>query len=137
MLYNFSYEIDDTISYMKIKQLFKVTSIPVLFASLCCLSPLILVMFGLSTVTFAASLSDLLYGQYKWVFRLVGLILLAISITFYLRRQKGICTIDDVKRKRNEVINTIALSVIAGVIGYIFFLYVVVHYVGVFFSIWE
>jgi predicted exporter len=122
---------------MKIKQLFKVTSIPVLFASLCCLSPLILVMFGLSTVTFAASLSDLLYGQYKWVFRLVGLILLAISITFYLRRQKGICTIDDVKRKRNEVINTIALSVIAGVIGYIFFLYVVVHYVGVFFSIWE
>lgn len=122
---------------MKIKELLKISSLPVFFASLCCLSPLILVMLGLSTVTFAASLSDILYGEYKWIFRLIGLILLTASITFYLRRQKGICTIDDLKRRRNEVINIIALSVITGIFGYIFFLYVVVHYAGVFFGIWN
>lgn len=122
---------------MKAKELFKVTGIPVLIASLCCLSPLILLMFGLTTVAFASSLSDILYGDYKWIFRGVGLILLIITTVFYLRRKKGICTIDEVKKRRNEIIN-IALSVfIVGVLGYIFFLYVVVHYLGVFAGVWS
>mgnify|MGYP000249330268 CR=1 FL=1 len=135
--YHSACEIDDIFVIMKIKELLKISSLPVFFASLCCLSPFILVMLGLSTVTFAASLSDILYGEYRWIFRLIGLILLTASITFYLRRQKGICTIDDLKRRRNEVINIIALSVITGIFGYIFFLYVVVHYAGVFFGIWN
>jgi hypothetical protein len=119
------------------KDILKISSIPVLFASLCCLSPVILVLLGLSTVSFASSLADTLYGDYKWVFRVVGLIALLASLVYYLRRKKGVCTIDDVVRRRNEVINYVALSVIAGVLGYLFFLYVVVHYIGVFLTIWE
>lgn len=122
---------------MKIKNVFKLTGIPVVLASLCCLSPLILVMLGLSSVTFASSLADNLYGNYKWVFRGVGLVLLLISVIFYLRREKNICTLDQVKRRRNEVINILALAVTIGVLGYIFFLYVVVHYIGVLYDIWE
>lgn len=122
---------------MKIKEIFKVSSIPVLFASLCCLSPIILVLLGLSTVSVAASLSDILYGEYKWIFRIAGLILLALSVTFYIRRTKGICTVDEVKKRRNEVINTIAISLVAAILGYIFFLYVVVHYIGVFLDLWK
>ena len=122
---------------MKLKNLFKVTGLPIAVASLCCLTPLVLVFFGLATVSFASSLSDLLYGQYKWIFRALGLVLLAISIIIYFRRQKGICTIDEAKKRRREIINTTLLFLIVGVLGYIFFLYVVVHYAGVFFGIWN
>ncbi len=121
---------------MKWKELLKVTGLPVLFASLCCLSPLILVLLGLSTVSFASSLADTFYGDYKWLFRITGLILLAITTYLYLRRQKGICTLDEAKKRRKEIINTILVVLIAGVLGYIFFLYVVVHYAGVFFDLW-
>jgi hypothetical protein len=121
----------------KIVELLKITGIPVLLASLCCLSPVILVLLGVSTVSFASSLADTFYGEYKWVFRGVGMLALIGSLAFYLRRTKGICTIDDVVRRRNEVINYLALTVIAGVLGYIFFLYVVVHYLGVWLSLWN
>ena len=121
---------------LKAKEIFKITWIPVLVASLCCMAPAILVTFGLSTVAFAASLADTLYGDYKWVFRGVGLILLTISIIFYLRRQRGICTIDDVKKRRNEVINIAALSLIVFIGGYIIWLYGVVEIWGILLGIW-
>lgn len=121
---------------MKFKELLKITGLPVLFASLCCLSPLILVLLGLSTVSFASSLADTFYGDYKWAFRAVGLILLAITTILYLRKQKGICTIDEAKKRRQEIINTVLIVLITGVLAYMFFLYVVVHYAGVFFGLW-
>lgn len=121
---------------MHLKDALKISSIPVLIASLCCLSPLILVLVGVSTVAFASSLADVFYGTYKWAFRLAGLIALAGAFVVYLRRVKGVCTIDDVKRRRNEIINMAALVLIAGVLGYVFFLYVVVHYAGAYLQLW-
>lgn len=121
---------------MKIKDTFKIIGAPVVFASLCCLSPVILVLLGLSTVTFAGSLADTLYGTYKWAFRSLGLILLIISLVLYFRK-KGVCTLDAAKRRRNEIINTALIALIAGVAGYFFFLYVVVEYIGVFLKIWS
>lgn len=121
----------------KIKEILKISGIPVVLASLCCLSPVILVLLGVSTVSFASSLSDTLYGEYKWVFRIVGLLALLVSLAYYLRREKGICTIDDVKRRRNEILNYVAITTIVGVLGYLFFLYVVVHYVGVWLTLWD
>ena len=58
------------------------------------------------------------------------------SYYYDLRRAKGICTIDQARKRRSEVINVIALSLIAAVIGYLFFLYVVVHLVGAALDIW-
>jgi len=121
---------------MKVKELLKITGLPVLAASLCCLSPLILVLLGLSTVSFASSLSDTFYGEYKWAFRGVGILLLGITTLLYIRRRKGICTIDEAKKRRREIINTILIIFITGTLGYIFFLYVVVHYAGVFLGVW-
>lgn len=106
-------------------------------ASLCCLSPVILVLLGISSVSFASSLADTFYGEYKWVFRAVGILTLVGSLVYYFRRTKGICTVDEVRRRRNEIINIVALSIIVSVLGYLFFLYVVVHYVGVFLALWE
>lgn len=58
------------------------------------------------------------------------------ALIHYVRRTKGICTIDEVKKRRNEIINIVVLSFIVAVIGYVFFLYVIVHYVGVFLRLW-
>ena len=113
----------------------KITGIPVVIASLCCFSSVVLVLFGLSSVSFAASLADTFYGSYRWVFRAVGFFLLALSLLFYFR-QKGICTLDDAKRKRTMIMNTVILSLIIAVLGYLFFLYVVVEYLGTLLGIW-
>jgi len=91
----------------------------------------------LATASFTSSLADTLYGEYKWLFRGIGLLALAFSLYMYLTRQKGICTIDEVKRRRNEIINYVAITLIVGVLGYLFFLYVVVHYLGVWLNLWD
>jgi amino acid transporter len=121
---------------MKFKELIKITGLPVVFASLCCLTPLVLVLVGLSSVTFAASLADTLYGTYKWVFRLVGLLLLGLSLFIYFR-SKGICTIDQVKRQRKKIVNIVLLSLIVAIIGYVVFLYVIVELIGARLGIWD
>jgi len=116
--------------------MFRIIGVPVVAASLCCLSPVILVLLGLSTASFAGSLADTLYGSYKWVFRIVGLILLCLSLILYFRK-KGVCTLDQAKRHRNEIINTVLIALIAAVGGYFFFLYVVVEYIGMWLHIWS
>lgn len=121
---------------MKIKEIFEITGVPVLFASMCCLSPIILVLLGVSTVTFATSLTDVLYGEYRWAFRVLGLLLLAGSIFLYFRRQ-GVCTLDQAKRERNRIINVVLTTLITGILGYLFFLYVVVEYFGKWLGIWQ
>ena len=120
-----------------IKSILKITGIPVIVASLCCLTPVIIVLFGLGSVSLAASLADTLYGTYKWVFRIVGLMLLILSVIWYLRREKGICTIDEAKRRRNEILNIVGVALTAGVIGYFVWLYVVVEYAGKWLNIWK
>lgn len=119
------------------KEIFKITGLPVLVASLCCLTPVVVVLFGLGSASLAASLADTLYGTYKWVFRVVGLVLLGFSLVWYLRREKGICTIDEAKKRRNEIFNIVVISLTAGVAGYFFWLYVVVEYIGKLLSIWK
>ena len=121
---------------MKVRELLGVVSVPALLASLCCLSPVVLVLLGISTVSCGASLADTLYGDYKWLFRAVGFLALLVSVIVYLRRKRGICTLDDAKRRRTEVVNVVMLALIGGVLAYLFFLYVVVHYVGVFLGLW-
>jgi len=123
--------------YMKkLKDILKISSVPVVLASLCCLSPLILVLVGVSTVSFASSLADTFYGEYKWWFRGVGIITLFGALYLYLTRTKGICTIDEAKKRRNEILNYVVLTLIVGIVGYLFFLYVVVHYLGAWFNLW-
>ncbi len=120
---------------MNLKEILKLTWIPVIGASLCCLSPVIIVLLGLGTVSFGSSLADTLYGEYKWVFRSVGLILLFIALFLHFRK-KGVCTLDQAKRRKNEIINTVLVTLFAGIVGYMFFLYVVVHYIGVWMDLW-
>ncbi|PIR45043.1 MAG: hypothetical protein COV10_01550 [Candidatus Vogelbacteria bacterium CG10_big_fil_rev_8_21_14_0_10_51_16] len=120
----------------KLKEVLSFSWAPVVLASLCCLSPVIFVLLGVSTISFAGSLADTLYGDYKWLFRTIGLLALLASFVVYLRRAKGICTIDEAKKRRNEILNYLLLSLIVGIVGYFFFLYVVVEYIGIGLGIW-
>jgi amino acid transporter len=106
-------------------------------AGLCCFTPIVLVLFGLGTVSIAASLADTLYGEYKWVFRGMGLLFLALSMWWYFYRVEKVCTWDEAIKKRNRIINFALIALIILVVSYVLWLYVVVHYIGVFLDIWE
>jgi hypothetical protein len=121
----------------KFREILRISGLPIVLASLCCLSPIILVLLGVSSVSFASSLADTFYGEYKWAFRGIGIMTLIGSLVYYLYQQKGICTLDQVRRRRNEIINYVVLTLVAGVLGYLFFLYIVVHYLGVWLSLWK
>lgn len=119
-----------------IGEIVRVSTVPALIASLCCFSPVLLVSFGVISVSVAGDLAHTLYGEYKWLFRAAGLAALIVFIVAYLKRKKNICTLNDVKRRRNEIINTVALALIAGSILYIIFLYGVVDLIGKALGIW-
>jgi hypothetical protein len=104
---------------------------------LCCFTPIVLVLLGLSSVSFAASLSDVLYYQYAWAFRGVALLLLLGAIGWYLYKKEGICTLDQVKRNRRKIINLVLIAVIIAVIVYIIWLYVIVELIGLGLGIWN
>ncbi len=105
------------------------------FASLCCLTPIILVLFGLSSVAFAASLGNLFYGTYKWAFRGAGLVFALIALVVYFRRQK-ICTLDDCRQHKNMIISMIALTIVLFVLVYIVFNYVILEVIGIKLKLW-
>ena len=121
---------------MNWKDILRITGLPVVLASLCCLSSVVIVLFGLGSVAFGASLADTFYGTYKWVFRSIGLIALCLSLVMYFR-SRGICTLDQAKRQRNKIINITLISLICAIAGYFFFLYVVVEYAGIWLHIWD
>ncbi len=104
---------------------------------LCCFMPVVLVLFGLSSVTFAASLSDVLYYDYRWVFRSVALLLLLGALGWYFYKKEGVCTLDAMKRKRRKIINFTLLVIGVAVIAYIIWLYVIVEIIGLLLGIWN
>ena len=120
------------------KKQFLKKNIPVVafLAGLCCFTPIVLVLFGLSTVAFAASLADTLYGTYKWVFRGVGIVLLLASLSWYFYKKEGVCSLDAVKRKKTQIINFTLLTLSIAVIAYLVWLHVIVHLFGVILGIW-
>lgn len=120
----------------KVKELLNLTGIPVFIASLCCLAPVVLVLVGLSTVSFAASLTNVLDGQYRLLFLLAGVVSLVVSLVFYFRK-RGICTIDQAKRRRNEIINKVLIVFSVAAVGYILFFIVFLGWVGSRLGIWS
>ena len=103
---------------------------------LCCFTSVVLVLFGLSSVAFAASLTEVLYFQHKWAFRGAALLFLLAGLGWHLYRKEGICTLEDVKRKRKHIINILLVSVIALVVAYTIWLYVIVEILGIVLGIW-
>ncbi len=112
------------------KGIFLLSGIAALIGGLCCVTPVVLVLLGLSTLAFANSLGNVLYGEYRWAFRLAALLFLGLALWTYFRK-RGICTLDQARRQRNRIINTSVVIFIAAVGMYIFWTYLAVHYWGI------
>ena len=125
------------------KSLIRIISGSAIIASMCCLPSVILVLFGLASVSSAAALSNSLYwGEdgYGW-FRPTMLILAAIFVLIGLVihfRSRGICTLDQAKRARRKIINTSLLVMIISYISYLLLNYVILTEIGILLDLpWE
>jgi hypothetical protein len=99
-------------------------------AGFCCLAPILMVLFGVASISAAASFGNILYGGYRWVFRGFALVCLIVALVVYFRRQ-GVCTIDQAKRQRNRILNLTLMVLYTAVGMYIFWTYIVLHYLGI------
>ena len=125
------------------KSLIRIVSGSAIIASMCCLPSVILVLFGLASVSSAAALSNSLYwGEdgYGW-FRPTMLIMAAIFVLIGLVihfRSRGICTLDQAKRARRKIINTSLLVIIISYISYLLLNYVILTEIGILLDLpWE
>ncbi len=101
-----------------------------LIGGLCCATPIVLVLLGLASIAVAADIGNVLYGDYRWIFRLVALAFMGLALWFYFRR-RGICTLDQARRECNRIVNTSLVVRIFAVGIYIFWTYIAVHYWGI------
>ncbi len=111
------------------KGIFLHSTLAVLTGCLCCITPLVLVLLGLASVSTAVSLDNVLTGQYVWVFRSVALIFLVLALVLYFRR-RGVCTLDEARRQQNRIINAVLLMLLFAIGGYIAFEYILLGYWG-------
>ena len=120
------------------KTLWKWISSSALLASMCCFPSVVLVMFGLASVSTAAALSDTLYwSSFRYWLYLATAIFLTYGLVRYFRAD-GICTLDDVKSERQKVINTSLLVVTTTIVVYLIWNYVILEILGIWVGLpWE
>lgn len=119
-----------------IKDLIKFSAPAVFIASLCCIAPIVVVLLGLGSVSFAIGLTDLLDRQYQWVFILAGFVTLVISLVIYFR-SRGVCTLDQAKKHRTEIINKILTVLSISALTYVIFFYGILGYIGKVLLLWK
>jgi hypothetical protein len=107
-----------------------ISAVAGIIGGLCCVTPIVLVMLGLASISVAADLGNALYGEYRWLFRAAALMFLAGALIVYFRR-RGICTLDQARRERNRILNTTLVVFVAAFGIYILWTYIAVHYWGI------
>ena len=125
------------------RSLWKVVAGSSIIASMCCIPSIVLVMFGLVTVSTGAAISDTLYwGEdgYSWfrpLMLILALIAAIVGLIFYFRNQ-GICTLDQARRERRKIINTSILVIIISYLSYLLLNYVILTEIGILLGLpWE
>lgn len=85
--------------------------------SLCCVTPLVLVLLGLSSISGAAALAGYLQQNYRWtLFIPIGLVLLFTSIYLHIKRKEGVCNLNIIKNYKYYVGGTIIFAIIVWVL---------------------
>jgi len=77
-----------------------------LIASLCCLGPVILVLLGLSSVSFALSI-----GKFTWLFTGLALFFFISALVLYLSK-KNCCNVEGVKQNWKIILISFIILVI-------------------------
>lgn len=77
----------------------------------CCVSPVVMVLLGLASVSFAISLGNTLYYQYGWYFRGAALLLAGAGI-FVVLRGRNACNLRGA-RAQWRLLLTVVLAMVA------------------------
>jgi hypothetical protein len=85
---------------------------------LCCVSPVILVLFGLSSVSAAIALGNNLFDNYK-IYFISSSVLFLFGAFYFQLKKKNQCSLSGVRKNINTFIVTIFLAVLV----YIFWFY--------------
>jgi len=119
-----------------IKALWKYIGGSAFLASMCCFPSVVLVFFGLASVSSAAALSNDLYwgtngmGWFRPLLSAVSVVLVLVGLTLYFRSE-GICTLDQAKKQRTRIVNTSLVVLILSTLIYLVFNYVVLTELGI------
>jgi hypothetical protein len=90
----------------------KMGSIAGTIAILCCVSPIILVLFGLSTVTAAIALGNNYFIG-------ASILFLIIAISLHLKK-KNQCSVKGIQKNANVIIITIFIAILVYIFWYYF-----------------
>ena len=105
-------------------------------ASMCCFPSIVLVLFGLASVSTAAALSNDLYwgtngmGWFRPTLMMLSVIMVSAGLVFYFRKQ-GICSLDEAKQQRQRIINTTLVVFILSALAYTVFNFVILTEIGI------
>lgn len=119
-----------------VRSLWKLIGGAAFMASMCCFPSVVLVFFGLASISTAAALSDNLYwgyngmGWFRPLLLIASAMMVVVGLIVYFRKE-GICTLDEAKRQRQRVINTSLFVGTFTVALYIVFNYVILTELGI------
>lgn len=105
-------------------------------ASMCCFPSVVLVFFGLASVSSAAALSNDLYwgtngmGWVRPTLMVLSTLLVLAGLVMYFRGE-GICSLDEAKRQRKRIINTSIVVLSLALLSYIVFNFIILTELGV------
>ena len=126
-----------------VKSLWKWIGGSAFLASMCCFPSVILVLFGLASVSSAAALSNDLYwgtngmGWFRPLLLSLSAALVSLGLVLYFRKD-GICTLDEAKRQRKRIVNTSLLVFLLFAATYVVFNFVILTEIGVALNLpWE
>jgi len=113
-------------------------SVPVaaFIGGLCCFTPVVVVLLGIGSVSYAVSLTDLLYYEYRWAFQLAALGFLLAALGVHLYTNERVCSLEEAVRRRRKILNLLGVTVILGALAYVVWLYIVVELMGFALGIW-
>ncbi len=95
----------------------------------CCVSPVVMVLIGVATAAEAVTLGDTLYYTYGWGFRAAGLVVAAVAVAVYLKRDTSCRSVGSVSNYW-RLLTALALSGGATYAG----LFWLTRYLGIWFG---
>ena len=119
-----------------VKALWKWIGGSAFLASMCCFPSVVLVLFGLASVSSAAALSNDLYwgtngmGWFRPLLSLLSLVLVVTGLVLYFRQQ-GVCSLEEAKQQRTRIVNTSIVVVSMSLTAYLVFNFVILTEVGI------
>ena len=119
-----------------VKSLWKWIGGSAFLASMCCIPSVVLVLFGLASVSSAAALSNDLYwgtngmSWFRPALSVLSLVWVALGLVLYFRND-GICTLDEVRRQRKRIVNTSVVALTLAVLVYVVFNFIILTEIGV------